>query len=512
LVSRPSKRLTLIATILGSMVAFVDGTVVNVALPALRDDLGAGLTTQQWVVEAYLLTLGSLVLVGGSLGDLFGRRRVFMFGVAAFGAASLLCAVAPSGGFLIAARALQGVAGALLVPSSLAILTATFDEGERGAAIGSWTAWTGIAIVIGPLIGGALVDLGSWRTVFAINVPLVVMTLWMAARGVPESRTAGARPALDWPGALLCALGLAGVVFGLTELHTLGLGTVAPALAGGTALLAAFVLREARAPEPMLPLGLFRSRRFTAANLTTVGVYGGLGAAILFLTLFLQQVAGYSAFESGLVVAPVTLLLFLLSRRFGALSERSGPRLPMTAGPLLAGAGLLSLVRVDESGPYLGVVMPGLLAFGVGLALTVAPLTTTALGAVEQRHAGIASGVNNAVARVAGLVAIAIVGAAVSAQFASSLDERLAAGPRLTTQERAGVERAKERALAEAGTDAEQAGLSAAIREASVEAFRLGIAVAGGLVILGGVIAWFGLRTPRREGELGVLSTAPRGG
>lgn len=507
-----SKRLTLIAAILGTMVVSVDGTVVNVALPTLREELGAGLATQQWVVEAYLLTLGSLILVAGSLGDLFGRRRIFTLGVAGFGAASLLCAAAPSGGFLIAARALQGVAGALLTPSSLALITATFDEGERGAAIGTWTAWTGMGIVLGPLVGGAIVDLTTWRAVFAVNLPIGAITLWLVARGVPESRGSGATRQVDWPGALLCTLGLAGVVFALTEQQSLGFGTVAPALVGGAALLAAFVVRELRTPHPMLPLQLFRSRNFTVANLTTVAVYGGLAAAVLFVTLFLQQIAGYSAFQAGLVIAPVTLLLFLLSRRFGALADRAGPRLPMTVGPLLGGAGLISLVRVDASGPYLPTVMPGLLAFGLGLALTVAPLTATALGAVDQRHAGIASGVNNAIARIAGLVSIAIVGAAVSAQFAATLDDRVA-GRELDPGVRPGIERAKERALADTGSATlERAGLRPAVREASVEGFRLGIGVAGGLLVLGGVIAAIGLRNPRREGELEVLSTASRGG
>ena len=495
----PNKRLTLVATILGSLVVFVDGTVVNVALPALREDLGAGLATQQWVVEAYLLTLGSLILVGGSMGDVLGRRRIFLLGLMGFGVTSLLCAIAPSGGFLIAARALQGVAGALLVPSSLAIITATFDGPGRGAAIGSWTAWTGIGIVIGPLVGGALVDLISWRAVFAVNLPLVAVTVLLTLRGVSESRDPEAHAALDWPGAVLCALGLAGVVFALTEQQAEGWGTVAPALITGIVLLAAFLVRELRAAQPMLPLGLFSNRNFTVGNLATVAVYGGLGAAILFLTLYLQQVAGYSAFQAGLAAAPVTFLLFLLSKRFGALAERIGPRLPMTAGPLLAGAGLISLVRVDASGDYLADVLPGLLAFAIGLALTVAPLTATVLGSVDQRHAGVASGVNNAIARIAGLVAIAVVGAAVSAQFARSLDEELA-GRRLTPAARSEVERVKERALTGGGGDAlRRTGLEEEVEDASVESFRLAALVAGGLVIVGGAVSAAGIRNPSRD-------------
>ena len=504
----PDKRLTLIAAILGSLIVFLDATVVNVALPTLSDELDAGLSTQQWVVEAYLLTLGSLILVGGSMGDVFGRRLIFVIGLLGFGAASLLCALAPTGGFLIAARAVQGLAGALLVPCSLAIIVATFDEGERGAAIGSWTAWTAISTVVGPLVGGALVDLISWRAVFAINVPLVAVTLLLIDRGVAESRDPRARPELDWPGAVLCALGLAGVVFALTEQGTEGWGAVAPALAGGTVLLAAFLARERRAAQPMLPLRLFRSRNFAVGNLATVAVYGGLGATILFVTLYLQQVTGYSAFEAGLATAPATLLLFLLSRRLGALSERTGPRLPMTLGPLVAGAGLLSLMRVDAAGDYLADVLPGLLAFAIGLSLTVAPLTATVIGAIDRSHAGVASGVNNAIARIASLLAIALVGAVVAAEFTSTLEDATAGRP-LGPAARVELERAKERALTDAGGEGlRRAGLSESVEEASVAAFRLGIGVAGALMILGGLISAIGIRNPPVKGRPGAASAA----
>jgi EmrB/QacA subfamily drug resistance transporter len=495
------KRLTLVACILGSAVVFLDSTVVNVALPALRRDLDTGLAAQQWVVEAYLLTLGSLLLIGGSLGDIYGRRRVFVLGLVAFGATSLLCAAAPSAGVLVAGRALQGVAGALLVPSSLAIITASFGDDERGGAIGLWTAWTGISIVIGPLVGGALVDAVSWRLVFALNLPLVAGTLALVARAVPESRDPTRDRAVDVVGGLLCALGLGGIVFALTEEPMRGFGdpAVAVPLVAGVACAAAFVPWERRSRHPMLPLELFRSRNFAISNLATVAVYGGLVGSTFLISIFVQQVAGYSAFEAGLALMPVTLILFLLSRRLGALADRLGPRAFMGAGPLVAGAGLLMLVRLDRDVDYAATLLPALVVFGVGLSLTVAPLTTTVLGAVEQRFAGVASGVNNAVARIAGLVAIAVVGAAVSAQFGAALDERLASR-QLDPSQREAVARVKDRPLSESTGRPELRPLEPAIDDASVEGFRVGIAVAAGLVISGGLISIAGIRNPGRVG------------
>lgn len=416
-----SAGLTLAATILGSAIVFVDSTVVNVALPALQEDLGASLAGQQWVVEAYLLTLSALILLGGSLGDLYGRRRVFRAGVAGFGVTSALCAIAPTTETLVAARGLQGVAGALLVPSSLAIITETFrDPVARGAAIGSWTAWTSAAIAFGPPLGGLLVDAVSWRLVFAINVPVVVVTLWLAARHVPALGPDPDCPRrVDVPGALLGAGGLGGIVFALIQQPVRG--TADAAVAGpflvGAVLLVAFVLWERRASDPMLPPGLFASRDFTVANATTLAVYAGLGAAGFFITLFLQQVAGYSATGSGLALVPVTLMLIALSRRWGALAERIGPRLLMSCGPLLMAAGFALFTRVDADADYLATVLPAALLYGLGLSMTVAPLTATALGAVDERRAGIASGVNNAVARVAGLLAIAGIGAIVATRL-----------------------------------------------------------------------------------------------
>jgi EmrB/QacA subfamily drug resistance transporter len=492
----PNTRLTLVATILGSSIVFVDGTVVNVALPALRDDLGASLAGQQWVVEAYLLMLGSLVLVGGSLGDQLGRRKVFAIGVAGFGLTSLLCAVAPSTTFLIAARALQGVAGALLVPSSLAIITATFPPERRAVAIGSWTAWTSGAIAVGPPLGGLLVDAVSWRLVFAINVPLVLATLYLIARAVPQlpGRT---DESIDYLGATLCALGLGGPVYALIEQQSRGWSDplVLGPLIGGLVLLGLFLDRERRCPHPMVPLSLFRSRNFAIGNASTLLVYGGLGSATFFVALFLQQMGDYSAMGAGLALLPITILLVTLSRRFGALSERLGPRAMMGLGPIVAAIGLALYMRLDVEADYVTQVLAPTLVFGLGLAMTVAPLTATVLAAVDEEHAGVASGVNNAVARVAGLLAIAAVGAVVAAQFGSALDERL------TPEARANpvVAAAKERPMVRStGGDAS---LQSAGMRASESAFRTGMLVSALLVALGGALSLVGIENRRRRSE-----------
>jgi EmrB/QacA subfamily drug resistance transporter len=492
------KRLTLIACVLGSAIVFVDQTVVNVALPAMRDDLGASLADQQWVVEAYLLLLASLVLVGGALGDLHGRRRIFAIGVAGFGATSLICAVAPTVEVLIGARALQGAFGALLVPSSLAIITSVFGPDERSAAIGTWTAGTSAAIAVGPPLGGLLVDALSWRVIFAMNVPLVIVCLWLIARAVPEIPGDRAHR-IDVPGAVLCALGLAGPVYALIQQPAYGwadLRVWAP-LVGGVGACIAFLDYERRAPDPMMPLAIFRSRNFAIGNLVTFVVYAGLGAATFFIALFLQQVAGYSAFEAGLALLPITLILVTQARRFGALSARIGPRLPMTAGPVIGGAGLLLFARLDARGDYLTAVLPAALVFGLGLAITVAPLTATVLQAADRRHAGVASGVNNAIARMAGLLAIAAVGAVVSAQFVAQVGERLPAG-HLDAAARAYVAKAAERPLTVPGASA-GAVVRAQVQASDVHAFRTGMVVAGLLMLAGGLLAAVGIENPRAD-------------
>ena len=493
-----AKRLTLVACILGSAIVFVDQTVVNVALPALRDDLDASLADQQWVIEAYLLLLASLILVGGSLGDLYGRRRIFAIGTAGFGAASLICAIAPSVELLIGARALQGAFGALLVPSSLAIITTVFGPGERAAAIGSWTAGTSAAIAVGPPLGGLLVDVLSWRVIFALNVPLVLACLWLIREAVPSIPAAGGHR-IDVPGAVLCVLGLAGPTYALIQQPLLGWSDpqVWAPLLGGLGALLAFVNYERHAPDPMLPPAIFRSRNFAVGNVVTLAAYAGLGAASFFIAIFLQQVCGYSAFAAGLALLPITLLLIGLSRRFGALAVRMGPRLLMTAGPIVGGIGMLLFTRVDERGDYLTQVLPGTLAFGLGLAMTVAPLTATVLEAADRRHAGIASGVNNAIARVAGLLAIAVVGLVVSAQFATRVERGIGPPGQRDAATRAYVDEARERPLTiPEGPVAERA--RAAVRDANVAAFHRGMVVSGLLMIAGGLIAAAGIANPPR--------------
>ena len=500
----PAKRLTLVACILGSGIVFLDGTVVNVALPAIQQDLGASLPAQQWVVEAYLLTLSSFLLIGGSLDDIFERRTVFNTGVAAFGALSLACAVAPTVELLIAARALQGVAGALLVPSTLAIITSTFSESERGAAIGTWTAWTGTAMVIGPLGGGFLIDSLSWRWIFLINVPLVLLTLAVSVKAIPRMEPPERGTRVDYLGGILCVLGLGGSVFALIEQQRLGFGhpLVAGSGIGGVAALALFVWHERRTPHPMMALDLFRSRNFAVGNFTTFALYAGLGGALFFVGLYLQQVSGYSALETGAAFLPITVIMFFLSKRMGALADRYGPRWFMGAGPIVAAAGMGLMARIGRDGDYLADVLPGVVVFGFGLTMTVAPLTATVLAAVDQRHSGVASGVNNAISRIAGLIAIAALGAVVAAQFTSEVDRRLPAGS-LGGAASAVVAEARERALSLEPADRLQGAARVPVRDALAEAstsgFRLGLALGAGLVLIGGVAALAGIENPRRK-------------
>ena len=492
-----AKRLTLIACILGSAIVFVDGTVVNVALPALREDLGASLAGQQWVVESYLLMLASLVLVGGSLGDLYGRRHIFEIGVVGFGVSSLICAISPTVELLVAARALQGAAGALLVPSSLAIITTVFGPDERSAAIGSWTAGTSAAIAVGPPLGGLLVDAFSWRVIFAMNVPLVLVCLWLIVRHVPECPGDGGRR-IDVPGAILCALGLAGPVYALIQQPSLGWSdeSVWVPLVAGLGAFGAFIAYERRAPDPMLPLSMFGSRNFAVGNAVTFIVYAGLGAATFFIALFLQEVAGYTAFAAGLSLLPITLLLVTLARRFGALSARIGPRVLMTVGPLFCGAGLLVFAQLDARADYVTGVLPASVLFGLGLAITVAPLTATVLQAADRRRAGVASGVNNAIAWVAALLAIAAVGAVVSASFSAAIDDRLPAGG-LAPAERAYVVDARDTPLTVPGGRVDERA-RAVVREAGVDAFGAGMVAAALLMFAGAILAAAGIQNPRR--------------
>jgi EmrB/QacA subfamily drug resistance transporter len=499
-VSRPGlQRIALIASILGSGIVFLDGTIVNVALPAIRAGLHGGLAAQQWVVEAYLLTLSSLLLIGGSLGDLLGRRRVFTAGLIAFGACSLLCAIAPSPGFLIGARAVQGAAGALLVPSTLALIVDTFPEQhERAKAIGSWTAWTGIATVVGPLGGGALVQAASWRWIFAINLVPVAITVGLLTRLKTDTREPGH---VDVLGALLCAVGLGGPVFALIEQPTYGWtdARVLIPLIAGVLTFAAFIETERRSKEPMLPLHLFASRNFAVGNLTTLSLYGGLGVSTFLIVVFIQQVAGYTALGAGLSLLPITVVIFALSRRFGGLADRYGPHYFMGGGPIVAGAGLLLLTRVGAHAPYASSMLPGVLVFGLGMAATVAPLTATVLAAVEPHHSGVASGVNNAVARIAGLLAIAALGAVVSASFANQLNQESRTLPQ-STHAFIQSARTKPFVIATPGVSAAQrAQVHRALQDASVHAFRTGLIIAAVLALLGGAAALAGIENPRRR-------------
>jgi EmrB/QacA subfamily drug resistance transporter len=411
------KRLVLVISILASFVAFLDGSVVNVALPAIKHSLGGGLVTQQWVVDAYLITLGALILLAGSLSDLFGRKRILTFGLIGFATASILCAIAPSSGFLIVARGLQGVAGALLVPSSLALIISTFSGEEQGKAIGTWTAWTGISFIIGPLLGGFLVDVYSWRLIFAINIVPIVICLWLLTFLKQLEQTKHVK--VDAVGAVLCSLGLSAFVFGLIEQPHYGwhnLIILGP-LIGGVLLLTSFIWFEKRTKEAMLPLSLFRIQNFRIGNIATVAIYGGLSIATFLIVIFLQEVSKYSAFNAGLALLPVTIIMFLLSPRFGALAGKYGPRLFMAIGPMLAGVGFLLMLRVVAHVNYWSQLFPGVIVFAVGLSMTVAPLTSAVLGDIDKQHAGIASAVNNAVSRMAGLITIALVGVIVGTKI-----------------------------------------------------------------------------------------------
>ncbi len=495
----PSKQLALVAAIMGSFVAGLDATAVNVALPAIRADLGGGLAGQQWVSNAYLLALGSLILVGGSLGDVFGERRVFSIGVAGFGIVSLLCAIAPSIEVLIACRALQGGFGALLTPSALAVIVTAFAPEERGAAIGSWTAWAGIATVVGPLAGGFLVDAVSWRLIFAVNIPFVVLTLMIVARAVPPRATGTAHAPVDWLGAALTFVGLAGPVVALIRQPVVGWSSpqvYGPAIAG-IALLAAFVAHERRTAAPMLPLGLFKRRNFAVGNVQTFAMYGGLGVTFFMLVLYLQEVAGYTALKAGLALLPSTVVMFLLSKRMGRLADRWGPRLFMGFGPLIAALGMVLMLRLGARVNYLTDLLPALLVFSFGLACTVAPLTAAVLSDADESNAGIASGVNNAIARIAGLIAIAAIGAVISSQFSSSLNASLA-GHTLSPAARATVAQARKETLAHGDPARVGPDVAHAIQAASVHAFHAGMGIAAALVGLGGLLGLAGIRNPRR--------------
>ncbi len=473
--------------------AFIDGTVVNVALPQIQERLGASGTDAQWIVESYALFLAALILIGGSLGDHFGRRRIFCLGVVVFAAASVWCGLAGSPGQLIVARGVQGVGGALLIPGSLAIISASFDEARRGKAIGTWSGFSGITAAIGPVLGGFLVENISWRAAFLINVPLAAVVLFIAIKHVPESRDPDAR-SLDVPGAALAALGLGGVVFGLIESSARGFADpiVIASLVLGAAFLAGFLFVERRVREPMLPLTLFRSRNFSGANLLTLLLYAGLGGSLYFFPFVLIQVHGYSATAAGSAFLPFIVITFLLSRWAGGLVERFGARLPLVIGPTIAAAGFALFALPGTEGSYWTTFFPAVVVMGTGMALVIAPLTTTALNSVEGRHSGLASGVNNAVSRTASLLAIPVLGLFVFASFSAALDSRIdsldlpAEARQQLEAEKANLGGASPpEGLDEGATTA----VEEAVRESFVSGFRVAMVVAAGLALASAVAA-----------------------
>ncbi len=483
----------LAGAIIGSGMAFIDSTVTNVALPAIQQELGATAIDAQWIVESYALLLAALILVGGSLGDHYGRKRIYTLGVALFALASIGCGIAMSPGQLIAARAVQGIGGALLVPGSLSIISASFEGEQRGKAIGTWSGFSGITAALGPILGGYLVENVSWRAAFLINVPLAAVVLYIVFRHVPESRDPDARR-LDFPGALLATLGLGGVVYGLIESSNRGFGDplVLGTLVVGFLALAAFVFVERRSHEPMMPLSLFKSRNFSGANLLTLLLYAGLGGSLYFFPFLLIQVHGYSATAAGAAFLPFIVITFLMSRWAGGLVTRYGAKLPLIIGPSIAAVGFILFALPGTEGSYWTTFFPAVAVQGFGMSLVIAPLTTTALNAVEGRHSGLASGVNNAVSRTAGLLSIAVLGIFVFVAFSAALDSRTE-GLGLSLEQQAALDSEKVDlggAEVPEGVDGETAAaIEQAVAESFLSAFRLAMYIAAGLAVASAVAA-----------------------
>lgn len=492
-------RWILAATILGSSMVFIDGTVVNVALPALQTNLNASSVDVQWVVESYALFLAALLLLGGSLGDHFGRRRIYAIGVVLFALASIWCGVAPNISQLIIARAVQGVGGAMLVPGGLAIISASFPEAERGQAIGTWSGSTAMTTALGPVIGGWLIEHVSWRAVFFLNLPLALAVLLLVARYVPESRNEEESKQLDLSGAALATLSLGAIVYGLIESSRLGLQSpvVIAALSGGVILFVLFILVEARVRHPMMPLALFRSRNFAGANLLTLFLYAALAGTLYFMPLNLIQVQGFTATAAGAATLPFILIMFLLSRWSGGLVKRYGARLPLVVGPIIAATGFALFLRPGVGGNYFSTFFPAIVVLGLGMAVSVAPLTTTVMNSVTDSHAGIASGVNNAVSRTAGLLAVAVFGLIMFHAFNGCLEQRLSLIP-ITAEARQefSAERLKLAAaeIPQGVSEETRIAIKQAIDECFVFGFRRVMLAGAGLALAGSVLAWLTIR------------------
>lgn len=506
----------LVATILGSSMAFIDSSIVNVALPVIQGDLHATASDVQWIVETYALSLAALILVGGSLGDHFGRRRMFAIGIVVFTLSSIWCGLSPTLLSLILARAVQGIGAALLIPGSLAIISASFSEEQRGRAIGTWSGFSALTSVVGPVLGGVLVQYASWRWVFFLNVPLAAAVLGVLFWRVPESRDPAASARLDWWGTLLVTLGLGALVYGLIEAGSLGFGTpvVLSSLAMAVVLLLAFLAVEARSLSAMVPLTLFRSHTFSGANLLTFLLYGALSGVTFFLPFNLIQVQSYAPPFAGAAFVPFVLLMFLLSRWTGGLVHRYGAKLPLVVGPLLTAVGfaLFALPGITSgAGSYWVTFFPAVIVMGLGMTITVAPLTTTVMGAVEQHHAGIASGINNALSRTAGLLTIAVFGIVAVTVFTSSLESHLAAlhlSPHVFQLIDAQRSRLAGITIPTNVSGEEQKAIKRAIDESFVNAFRLVALLSAALALLSALAAWL-LVAGKKPEQVGETASQP---
>ena len=493
----------LIATILGSSMAFIDSSVVNVALPRLQAELHASASSVQWIVEAYALFLGALILIGGSLGDQFGRKRIFLLGVIVFAIASVFCGISQSIEQLIIARSVQGIGGALLTPGSLAIIRSSFDSAERGKAIGTWSGFSAITSALGPLLGGWLVQNTSWRWIFFINIPLAVIVLVVSTLHLPESTSGDGKKHLDFPGAILTALGLGGVVYGLIQAENVGFANplVLLCVIGGLVALGLFLFVESRSPNPMMPLTLFRSRTFSGTNLLTLLLYAALGGALFFLPFNLISVQGYSATAAGASLLPFTLLSFTLSRWSGGLVAKYGSRLPLVIGPSIAALGFVLFALPGIGGSYWFTYFPAVVVMGLGMTITIAPLTTTVMGAVEDQYSGTASGVNNAVARIASLLAIAVLGICVAFAFSNSLTSNITAlhlSPSVQQTILAQHGRLTAIQIPNAIQGATRTAIRTAIDESFIAGFRLAMLVGAGLAFASALCAFFFVSSPTK--------------